>query len=70
MFDDWISCDYCDGTGWITHCPDDLCQGGGENGCIHGDNEVCPECHGEGEIDIGGDDDLYADDVGGAKSYA
>lgn len=40
-------CERCGGTGSITDCPDDLCQG--ENGCIHGDNETCPDCRGEGE---------------------
>lgn len=69
MYDDWVHCDHCGGEGLITNCPDDLCQGGGENGCIHGDNHVCPDCGGEGAVFVG-EDDLYAADEGGAKSYA
>lgn len=37
-------CDTCSCRGFVTYCPDDLCQGDG--GCIHGDNQVCPECGG------------------------
>ena len=47
---EWVPCENCGGTGLITHCPDDLCQG--EAGCIHGGNLPCPECHGTGDIYI------------------
>ena len=51
------SCDRCDGTGWIMTCIDDICVGSGE--CMHRDGEaVCPQCHGEGEMEI---DDYYAE---------
>ena len=42
--DDEGYCVYCDGEGWVSNCCDDLCQG--DSGCIHGDNVICPECHG------------------------
>lgn len=49
-------CYYCNGSGWIVMCIDDICQGLGE--CIHGDGEeVCPECLGRGGIS----DDPYTD---------
>lgn len=39
--DDPLYCDACGGRGFITDCPDDLCQD--EDGCIHGDGDrPCP----------------------------
>lgn len=39
--DDEGECLECYGRGFITDCPDDLCQG--EDGCIHGDGDrLCP----------------------------
>ena len=43
-----ITCMRCDGEGFIVNCCDDICHGQGR--CMHGDNDVCPDCHGEGEI--------------------
>ena len=41
-------CASCWGAGEVINCCDDLCHGTGH--FIHGDNEVCPECGGEGEV--------------------
>ena len=41
-------CDYCLGDGQVIDCCDDICHGQGY--CIHGENTICPVCHGEGEI--------------------
>jgi hypothetical protein len=41
-------CWYCGGSGFVVSCFDDICNGLGY--CIHGDgDDVCPECHGEGD---------------------
>ncbi len=53
--EDWAGCDKCNGDGFIPDCPDDICNSLGD--CIHGDNIVCPECHGECEIYVGPDAD-------------
>ena len=43
------TCQRCDGEGEIVVCMDDMCRGAGT--CFHGDGmEICPVCHGEGEI--------------------
>jgi hypothetical protein len=41
-----ITCWNCGGEGTIVDCCDDLCHG--QDWCMHGDNRMCPECHGEG----------------------
>jgi RecJ-like exonuclease len=42
------TCERCGGEGVIITCCDDICNGIGH--CIHGDGEeVCPDCHGEGD---------------------
>jgi hypothetical protein len=46
-FGDEISCPHCDG-GTVMNCIDDLCHGQGW--CMHGDEDVCRHCHGEGVI--------------------
>ena len=40
-------CDRCGGTGWITNCCDDMCQGTepGEY-CMHGSGRLCSACGG------------------------
>ena len=58
---DYEECQKCQGLGFITHCPDDLCQG--EDGCIHGDDEVCLACAGSGDVCVEDDyDDAHWDD--------
>lgn len=37
----------CGGSGMVMTCCDDLCHGQGY--CIHGDEDICPACEGEGE---------------------
>jgi len=41
-----ITCWHCGGEGTIVDCCDDLCHG--QDWCMHGDNSMCRECHGEG----------------------
>ncbi len=43
-----ITCWNCGGEGTIVACCDDLCHG--QDWCMHGDNEMCRECHGEGFV--------------------
>ena len=45
-FDEPAACWNCGGEGTIVDCCDDLCHG--QDWCMHGDNRMCPECHGEG----------------------
>jgi len=44
------TCQRCGGSGFYADCPDDLCYGREE--CIHGDDALCRECCGEGEVFI------------------
>jgi hypothetical protein len=47
-YDDDVSCDACDGDGWILTCCDDMCHGVGY--CIHGDGMAMCACNtGPGE---------------------
>lgn len=43
-----MTCWNCGGEGSIVDCVDDLCHG--QDWCMHGDNRMCPECHGEGVL--------------------
>lgn len=42
------TCWGCGGEGTQIECCDDLCHG--QDWCMHGDNRVCRECHGEGVL--------------------
>lgn len=43
-----ITCWNCGGEGRTIECCDDLCHG--QDWCMHGDNRMCRECHGEGVL--------------------
>ena len=45
---DCVTCWKCGGEGAQVDCCDDLCHG--QDWCMHGDNSMCPECHGEGVL--------------------
>ncbi len=57
-----MNCPDCDGTGFVMDCCDDLCHGSGE--CIHGDDQVCATCEGEGEVHGDYDGDFIGDTEG------
>lgn len=44
----FIDCPNCGGDGEIVDCWDDICLARGR--CMHGDNKICRECHGDGRV--------------------
>lgn len=42
------TCWKCGGSGSLVMCVDDLCHG--QDWCMHGDNDMCPECNGDGVL--------------------
>jgi len=45
-FHEPATCWKCGGSGTLVMCCDDLCHG--QDYCMHGDNDMCSECDGEG----------------------